>query len=117
MDKKIKTYQRFILDFLNEYAAKMNQHKEFHAYVLADKEKHHYQLVRTGWRGKQRIHTIPFHFDIIEGKIWLQLNNTDIDLDAVFDKAGIPKKDIVLAWHRDYLRKRADYEYGVPLSQ
>ncbi len=113
MDKKVKKYQSFLLDFLNEYAQRMNRPPEANSYVIADKENHHYQLVVTGWRGIKRRHTIPFHFDIVDDKIWVQLNNTDVDLDSVFEDAGIPKKDIVVGWHPESLRKTEDYEYAV----
>ena len=113
MDNRIKKYQSFILGFLNDQAEQMDNPPESVSYVIADKENHHYQLVLTGWKGIKRTHTIPFHFDIIDGKIWVQLNNTDVNLDAVFDEAGIPKKDIVVGWHPDSYRKMEGYEYGI----
>ncbi len=113
MDKKVKKYESNILTFLNKYASRMKQPPEWETYVISDKVNHHYQLVLTGWRGTRRSHSIPFHFDIKNGKIWVQLNNTDVDLDSEFKEWGVPKKDIVVGWHSDFLRHMEGYEYGV----
>ena len=50
------------------------------------------------------------HFDIKDGKVWLQQNTTDIDVGQELQELGIPKEDIVLNLHP---YKRPYTGYGV----
>ncbi len=36
--------------------------------------------MRIGWKGLKRIYYTVLHFDIKDGRIWLQQNTTDIDV-------------------------------------
>ena len=64
-----------------------------------------------GWSGDHRIYGCVLHFDIKEGKIWLQHNATDIDIGQELIEMGVPKEDIILGIHPPY--KRPYTGYGV----
>lgn len=49
--------------------------------LVFDTENDHYLLLDVGWRARKRVHHCIFHFDIKGDKIWLQENNTDIEVD------------------------------------
>jgi hypothetical protein len=67
--------------------------------------------MRVGWKGLERIYYTVLHFDIKEGKVWLQHNATDIDIGQELVEMGISKEDIVLGLHPPY--KRPYTSYGV----
>ena len=49
------------------------------------------------------------HFDIIQGKIWIQYNGTE---EAVADrlvKLGVPPSDIVIGFHSPFKRQFTPY--------
>ena len=50
-----------------------------------------------------------FHIDIINDKLWVQEDATDYDLVGVLEEHGIPKNDIVLAFHAPYKRPFTGY--------
>jgi hypothetical protein len=50
-----------------------------------------------------------FHFDIKDGKIWVQENNTDVELDKDLEEMGISKKEIVVGFHHPLMREHSDY--------
>lgn len=78
--------------------------------VIADKEKHHYQLMTLGWQGNEYVHSISIHIGITEtGKIWFYVNWTDIDIADIFVRKGVPKSDIVLGFYKEYMRELSDY--------
>ena len=53
-----------------------------------------------------------FHVDIIDGKIWVQHDGTeDVIADQLVEK-GVPKQDIVLAYHAPNVRKYTDFALG-----
>ena len=67
--------------------------------VLIDEKQHSYQLISMGWYDGQRyVYNIAFHLEIIDGKIWLQQNNTDILIADELIENGIPKDKIVLGF-------------------
>ena len=99
MDKlksKIKKYETYILSILSEYAKVRYSNLDAENQLIADKENKRYQVVTVGWEGKKHIHDCPIHIDIINGKIWIQRNMTEIDLDEELMHLGVPKTDIVL---------------------
>jgi len=55
--------------------------------------------MRIGWKGLERVYYTVLHFDIKDGKIWLQQNATDIDVGQELLEMGIAKEDIVLRLH------------------
>ena len=65
--------------------------------VVHDPILDHFELVESGWHGRRRIHTVVFHLDIIDGKIWVQYDATDRPIVEELVRAGIPKEHIVLA--------------------
>ncbi len=49
------------------------------------------------------------HLDIIDRKIWIQRDGTEDGIATDLEEAGIPKSDIVLAFHLQRLRKYTEY--------
>ena len=77
--------------------------------MIADKENHRYQVVTIGWEGKKFIHDCPMHLDIIDGKIWIQRNMTEVELDDELAVFGVPKSDIVLGFLSPKMREYTDF--------
>ena len=66
-------------------------------------------LFRTGWDNQKWIHNCIFHFDIKDDKIWIQENNTDIEVDKELEEMGISKKEIVVGFHHPSMREYSEY--------
>ncbi|MCA9459639.1 MAG: XisI protein, partial [Nanoarchaeota archaeon] len=60
--------------------------------TVFDKENDHY-LLQMGWERDIRIYGIFVQFDIIDNKVWLQYDGTDIEFAAELVEMGIPKED------------------------
>jgi hypothetical protein len=105
MDKIVK-YQQAILELLHEYAEYYKgSNSPTKYYVIADKENHHYLLNEIGFSNRHFVNSTIFHFDIINGKVWLQANNTKhLIADELIEK-GVPKNEIVLGFHEPHLRQ------------
>lgn len=107
MEKTLK-YESAILSFLNEYASVLPYGwKNVQNQVLVDRENRHYQLIRVGWHEGKRIHYVVFHFDIIDDKVWVQQNRTDLPIGEELEGLGIPEQDTVLAFWRTSLQEAA----------
>lgn len=112
MDKVTK-YEQCILHILEKYAANpLADAPNVEKQIIADTKRKHYQLVTIGWRNDEFIHGCLFHFDIKDGKIWLQQNWTDILIGDDLEELGVPKSDIVLGFQHPSMRIYSDYALG-----
>jgi hypothetical protein len=53
------------------------------------------------------------HLDIKNGKIWIQINNTELDIGQALVEMGIPKEDIVIGFQPVYIRQVSGYAIAV----
>lgn len=104
--EKVKKYQKIILQVLEEYAnIKSPFMPEVENLIIADTKNHHYQLVRMGWYKDRHVHYTVFHFDILDNKIWIQENRTDVKIDEELIEAGIAAKDICSGMEHPAMRR------------
>ncbi len=107
---------------LNEYRRVIQALlQEFHGYdqsgsnhgvesqVVFDTEHDHYLLIDVGWEGKQFIYGTIIHIDIKGDKVWIQRNNTEINLAERLIEQGVPKQNIVLGLHSPFMRQASGY--------
>jgi hypothetical protein len=111
--ERIENYRNILQEVLKNYAAdELNRSKkpdELQTRLIMDTENDHYQVLYTGWRNDQQIFSVIFHFDIINGKIWVQRNISDYDIIEDIEQKGVPKSDIVLAFHAPQMRQFTEY--------
>lgn len=104
--EKVKKYQKIILQVLEEYAnIKSPFMPEVENLIIADTKNHHYQLVRMGWYKDRHVHYTVFHFDILDSKVWIQENRTDVKIDEELIEAGIAAKDICSGMEHPAMRR------------
>ena len=113
MDSTSK-YQAIIIELLKEYQRYLNQatglqNQVLRPEIVMDTANNHFQLLLKGWSGYQYTFKIAFHLDIIEGKVWLQQNNTEFRVADELIEKGIPKSDIVLGFILPQQRQYTDF--------
>ncbi len=107
---KITTYQQILLEFLEEYEAYWNgSNSPLNHKIIADLKRQSYQLIHIGWDEDDYHHACIYHFDIIDGKVWIQKNETDRLIAQELVSMGIPKHDIVLGLLPPIMRKDTEY--------
>lgn len=106
MDKseKIKEYVLIIKKLLKEYADRKPKRGDIESQLLFDDEQGYYYLMRVGWDHLRRVHACALHIDIKNDKLYIQEDWTEIGIANVLVERGIPKLDIVLAYHGEYKR-------------
>jgi len=66
--------------------------------------------MRYGWRTEEDyVHDCVFHIDIVQGKVWIQENKTDILIAEELVELGIHQKDIVLGLLPPSMRSDSAY--------
>ncbi|MGB0561793.1 MAG: XisI protein [Spirulinaceae cyanobacterium] len=108
MDKLV-SYRQNIKTLLSQYTESEQPNEQLEAQLLLDEVRDHYLWLDVGWDGSRRIYHPMMHFDIKQGKIWLQENMTDIDPAVDLIKLGVLREDIVLGLHPPYKRQFTDY--------
>ncbi len=106
---KIKKYESAILEILQEYVQIKYANIQGGNELIADKENHRYQIVTMGWEGDRYVHDCPLHFDIIDGKVWVQQNMTEWEVGTMLETRGVAKSDIVPGFLPPELRKYSEY--------
>ncbi len=102
---KITHYQQIIFDLLQEYAAIPPSYPtSLKDEVVADTVRNHFQLVSLGWEDGKFVYDVVFYIDILDGKVWIQQNNTEADIAAKLAERGIPKSDIVIGFQHPSMR-------------
>jgi XisI protein len=84
-------------------------HGELRCEALFDREHRRYALITLGWNAGKRVHFPLVHIDIVDGKVWIEKDNTEAGVAAELVAAGVPKSQIVLAFRSPEVRKETDY--------
>ncbi|MFN9649226.1 MAG: XisI protein [Pseudanabaena sp.] len=104
----ITQYRQYIKTVLENHARHVWDDR-IQAQIIIDAERDHYQLVYFGWRDSKRCYGVVIHIDIIDGKIWIQQDGTEIGAANELVEMGIPKQDIVLGFDPPNLRQYTDF--------
>lgn len=103
------TQYRQYLQTLLKQRASLVWDDRIQAQTIFDSENDHYQLVYVGWRDSKRVYGVILHADILNGKIWIQQDGTEIGLANELVELGVPKQDIVLAFDPPNLRQYTEF--------
>ncbi|MDX2240816.1 MAG: XisI protein [Leptolyngbyaceae cyanobacterium bins.302] len=104
----VDQYRQYIRQLLSERAQRVSRQgnaQEYEVQVIFDAEHDHYQLLYVGWRGNKRNFGCILHLDIKDGKIWIQHDGTEEGIANRLVELGVPKQDIILAFHDPYVRQ------------
>ncbi len=107
----LEHYRQCIQTILTKHSSFKPKRGDVEAELFFDTTHNHYQLMYVGWNGLSRVYHTMMHFDIKDGKIWIQQNMTDVDLAQELLEMGVEKMDIVLGLQPPY--KRPYTGYGV----
>ena len=109
---KLEQYRQFIKQILTEHAQSSTTIDTVKAELIFDREHDHYQLAYVGWQGDKRVFGPVMHFDIQDGKIWIQYNGTEDSVAERLVEMGVPPSDIVLGFHSSFKRQFTRYAVG-----
>jgi XisI protein len=109
---RITQFRQAILSVIEDYIAEFTKQTSLNDVQfepIIDNENQRFQLLTVGWHNSQRIHSLIFHMDIINDKIWIQNDNLEYSVAERLVDRGISKKDIVLAYFSPSHRVFTEY--------
>lgn len=106
---KLTDYRQVITQVLTEYTTIPYKYGDLTCELIINRDENRFILITQGWEKDTRVHGCLVHLDIIDNKIWIQRDSTEEGIATDLEAAGIPKSDIVLAFHPQRLRKYTEY--------
>jgi hypothetical protein len=94
---------------IQDYLEFLGSDPESELQAVFDENNHHYLLIEAGWHRNQRIYGSLIHLDIINNKIWIQQDGTEVGVGNELVDLGISPQQIVLAFKTVERRKITDF--------
>jgi hypothetical protein len=101
--------QQIVEQAIQEYVGLTSPYDEVVGELIADREHARYIVLNIGWNKRQRIHSTLLHVDIVNGKAWIQQDNTEDGFATDLVRAGVPHDCIVLAFHLPEKRRFGEF--------
>ncbi len=102
---KLEQYRTYVQQLIKEYGNYKPSLGDIEVQTIFDTDRDHYQLFNVGWHDHRRIRGCVLHIDIKGEKIWIQHDGTEKGIANDLVSFGVPKEDIVLAFHAPYKRQ------------
>jgi hypothetical protein len=109
---KLERYRTIVRQLIEEYGRYKPSHGRVETEAIMDDAHGHYELMHVGWHGQRRVHGCVVHIDINGGKVWIQYDGTTRPVAEELEAAGIPREDIVLAFHPPEVRHLTGFAVG-----
>lgn len=102
---RLNTYRQIIRSVLQPYTQIAYANLTAKNRQIFDPETDRYPILSEGWNRQQHLHSCLIHIEIVNEKVWIQLDNTEDGVAEELIQAGIPKQDIVLGFHEPEVRQ------------
>mgnify|MGYP002778311871 FL=1 len=108
---KLTEYPKLIQHILKDYIQLCDRRpdREIETFLIADEQNHHYIWMNLGWQNGERITGMTVYVRIRDGKFWIEEDWTEDGIANDLVRAGVPKEDIVLAFHEPKMRQYTDF--------
>lgn len=108
---KLAHYRSIIKKVLTEYHQLFSQSSTPNIEMLLafDEERDQYLWLQVGWTPEERIKGNSVHIRIKNNKIYIEEDWTEEGIATELLREGVPKEDIVLAFHDPETRQYTDF--------
>jgi hypothetical protein len=108
---KLTEYPNLIKRILTEYVELSNRHPnpDIETFLIIDEAKSHYIWMNLGWQNGARVTGMTVYVRVRESKFWIEEDWTEDGIATDLVRAGVPKEDIVLAFHEPRMRQYTEF--------
>ena len=108
---KLTHYRQIIKRVLSQYVelAQQTPSPGVESFLIADEQNDHYMLFSLGWEQRQRVRNFRVYVRLHNNKIWIEYDLTEEGIATDLLEAGVPKEDIVLAFHAPEMRPYTEF--------
>ncbi len=98
---RMSQYRQIICQFLEGF-----MDYDVNAQLVFDIERDRYLIIHNEWKGNSRLYGCAMQLDIIDGKVWIQQNSTEIYIDRELIQKGVKPQDIIFGFRAPSIRQR-----------
>lgn len=111
MDRKLDEYRTLIKRLLHRYAELLKRHQKtgVETFLVFDEERDHYLLHTIGWADRKHVWNTALYIRLYNHKFYIEIDNTEHGIATDMLEAGVPKEDIVLAFHHPSVRPYTEF--------
>ncbi|MBA4122076.1 MAG: XisI protein [Acidobacteria bacterium] len=108
---KLSEYKETVKNILNYYVEldRKTPEPNMEYFLIADDENGQYLWKTIGWEKDKHVDLTTVYIRLKNDKIYIEEDWTEEGIATDLLRAGIPKKDIVLAFHEPSLRKYTEF--------
>jgi len=108
---KLTNYRSLIERILSEYVDLCNEQPRpgIESLLIVDGERGHFIWLKLGWENAVRVKYITVYVRLRGGKFWIEEDWTEDGIANDLVREGVPREDIVLAFHDPETRKQTDF--------
>ena len=108
---RLTTYQILIKRLLTEFSYHIDQNPTpgLDTELIFDEERDNYMLVTVGWSPQGRVRNPTLYVRIRNSKFWIEVDWSEEGIATDLLEAGVPKEDIVLAFHPPDMRPYTEF--------
>ncbi|NEQ43605.1 MAG: XisI protein [Leptolyngbya sp. SIOISBB] len=108
---KLTEYSKLIERILTGYVELSNHHPnpDIETFLVVDSSKSHYIWMNLGWQNGERITGMTVYVRIRGSKFWIEEDWTENGIATELIGEGVPKEDIVLAFHEPRMRHYTEF--------
>jgi hypothetical protein len=108
---KLTAYRNLIKELLTKFVELDNKHSTsgVEHVLVADDERGHYFWYNVGWWQRERLSAPTVYVRLKDGKIRIEDDMTEVGIANELIEAGVPKEDIVLAFHAPEMRQYTEF--------
>ncbi len=109
--EKLTHYQTLIKKILTEYEKISSQvpDPDIDEVLMFDDSRNQYLWFNVGWKNGRRVKAISVYVRLKNNKIWIEEDWTEEGIANELLREGVPKEDIVLAFHDPETRQYTDF--------
>ncbi len=111
MEAKLATYRLLIKRILGGYVNLLQRANEpcVDLFSVFDEERDHYLLHTVGWADRKHVWNTALYVRLHNGKFYIEVDGTEQGIATDLLEAGVPKEDIVLAFHHPSMRPYTEF--------
>ncbi|MFN8489130.1 MAG: XisI protein [Caldilineaceae bacterium] len=111
MDTKLEHYRTIIKEALCAYAGLLQRANKpgVETVTVFDEAQDHYLLHTIGWADRKHVWNTTLYVRIRNGKFYIEIDWTEEGIATELLAAGVPKEDIVLAFHHPSMRPYTEF--------
>ena len=111
MDTKLEQYRTIIKQALRAYAALLQRANKpgVETVTVFDEAQDHYLLHTIGWADRKHVWNTTLYVRIRNGKFYIEVDWTEDGIATELLAAGVPKENIVLAFHHPSMRPYTEF--------